>query len=140
MNNNKKLLALAYINLNRDASPKNQAPQELACAESVSEIIKYLFPDFKGSVSTTQLNNALNSSKHFKRVLDLEPGVIIMSPTGTGTNKNMPNGHVGILLDNNLIASNNSNTGKWDTHFTIASWVARYRTLGGYKIFAYKAI
>src|SRR3954462_12894985 len=52
-------------------------------------------------------------------------GDIVISPTGYG-NGSMPNGHVGIIGDNGQIMSNNSATGLWDIHFTLASWKARY--------------
>jgi len=46
---------------------------------------------------------------------------LIISPSGTGNAKKISNGHVGIVLDNEEIASNDSRTGIFRKNYTIQS-------------------
>jgi hypothetical protein len=111
--------------LGRDASPSDKANDEFACAESVNEVVFKAFNDYAGGdLSTTRMYLALANNKKFAKVT---------SPLGRHRhltyrcgNGSMPNGHVGIIGDNGQIMSNNSATGLWDIHFTLASWKARY--------------
>jgi hypothetical protein len=100
MTKKEQLYSLAVINLGRDASPKDEAPDELGCADSVSQILKYLYPDFVPQISTAKLFSELDISKsRFARVSNFTKGTIIISPTGVNknfNNPNMKNGHVGI--------------------------------------------
>lgn len=131
------LEALKY--LGSDASPMDEAIDDLGCADSVSKIIINTFGNIiPGSVSTRILNEQLNKSKHFTRVKDFRPGDIIMSPTGSSKGGKISNGHVGIVGENEQIMSNSSSTGLWTQNFTIASWVERYRMAGGYPIICYR--
>lgn len=133
-----KLYATALSFLGTDASPKDEAPDDLACAESVSKVINTAFPNcIKGSVSTAELFNQLDNSKDFYRVLEFKAGDVIISPTGKGNGK-IPNGHVGIISEFEEIMSNSSATGTWEANFTIKSWVERYRTKGGYPIYSFR--
>lgn len=136
--NLERLIASAYAC--KDTNQHGQVEQSLGCAESVSNVIDNVIP-FKGSPSTAELFNILNNSKQFTRVKNIEPGVIILSPTGLNklfNNPDIPNGHVGIVGFNNDILSNNSATGLFDIHYTIDSWIKRYRVQGGYKIYLFK--
>ena len=63
-----------------------------------------------------------------------------MSPTGMGTTGKIPNGHVGIVSEDEEIMSNSSATGLWTQNYTLVSWVAKYRTLGGYPIYFYRKV
>lgn len=135
-----ELYLQALKHLGTDASPNDVAPDELGCADSVSQILLKTFPGIiKGSVSTRELNQQLNSSKHFVRVTKFLPGDIIMSPTGSG-NGGLRNGHVGIVGEEENIMSNSSATGKWENNYNLKSWVARYRVMGGYPIFFYRIV
>lgn len=138
--NRVKLYATALSFLGTDASPKDEAPDEYGCADSVSKVINTAFPlCIKGSISTAELFNQLDNSKEFYRVLEFKPGDVIISPTGKGSGK-IPNGHTGIVSEFEEIMSNSSATGKWEANFTIKSWVDRYRTQGGYPIFVFRKI
>lgn len=132
------LLELAKENLGRDVTPDDNVPDEVACAESVSAIIKKLSPMFPIIPATWNLNKTMMASDSFESTLDLTPGNIIISPTGLGNGK--IRGHVGIILENNKIASNNSNTGKWEDGFTIDTWVRRYRGIGKLPIYVYELV
>lgn len=135
-----KLYLTALQALGVDASPLDEAPDEFGCADSVSKIILKTFPGvIKGSVSTAELNQQLSSSKAFTKVSQFKCGDIIMSPTGMGTG-GLSNGHVGIMGEDETIMSNTSANGLWTSNYTISSWVARYRKLGGFPIFFYRKI
>ncbi len=133
-----KLYATALSYLGTDASPKDEAPDDFGCADSVSKVLLATFPNIiKGSVSTAELFKQLDNSKDFYRVLEFKCGDIIISPTGMGKGT-IPNGHVGIVSEFDEIMSNSSTSGKWEANFTLKSWVERYRTKGGYPIYSFR--
>lgn len=139
--NRVKLYATALSFLGSDASPLDEAPDDLGCADSVSLIIKSAFPDaIKGSVSTAVLFNQLNNSSAFKRVKDFKSGDIVISPTGFGKTGKIKNGHTGIVGEGEEIMSNSSSTGLWTANYTVKSWVDRFRTLGGYPIYVFRKL
>lgn len=116
----------------KDASPLNNAPQDLACAESVSYLLRRCGYSVPLLVSTIDLNNWLN--KNFKLTTEWKAGNIIMSPTGSGNGSIV--GHVGIC-DENTIWSNDSATGLWLDKYTLQGWIRRWRTLGGMPLYYY---
>lgn len=150
-----RLYTIAVSKLGQDASPRDFAPDEYGCVESFCEVYKLAFgtyPDGKTVmplVSTIVLNKVFRANPdRFQPTLTPEKGVIILSVTGSG-NGVIPNGHVGVLgensviitnIDNRVIMSNNSFTGKWDNKFTMKTWVDRYRTKGGMQVFLFKVI
>lgn len=137
--NRVKLYETALSFLGTDASPLDEAPDEYGCADSVSKVVLKCFPGtIKGSLSTAELYNQFNTSNQFAKVSQFRFGDIIISPTGMG--HGLPNGHVGILGEGEEIMSNTSATGLWTQNYTVTSWVARYRTLGGYPIFFFRKL
>jgi hypothetical protein len=98
-----------------------------------------VLPDFPIITGTWVLNDTLSKDARFKQVVlfDALPGDIIVSPTGYG-NGTMPNGHTGVISDNNRIYSNDSATGKWLQNYTVQSWTARYKLSGGYPCNVYR--
>lgn len=119
--------------LGKDPSTPDIADDELGCADSVSVVIREVYPDFKHTVSTATLFKQLKQSKHFKGSLDPVPGCIIVSPT-----EGSRIGHTGIYTQANKIASNNSYgplKGKWTENYTRESWRNEFitkRRLKGY--------
>lgn len=131
--------ALSYLGL--DASPFDEAPDDVGCADSVSRIIKSTFPEaLKGSVSTAELYKQLLASKSFKKVKEWRAGDIIISPTGMGKTGKIKHGHTGIMGEGDEIMSNSSATGLWTTNYTIDTWIKRYRTLGGYPLYFFRVM
>lgn len=119
-----KLYEVAYSFLGKDASPKDLAPDDLACAESVNAVYKAAFGhEIGGGVSTTQMYRALKNSDEFLEVDAPLFGDIVISPTGYV--RSVAVGHVGIV-GKWQIMSNNSATGRWEAHYTLQSWRARY--------------
>ena len=102
-------------------------------------IIRQIHPNFPILTYTLTLHRTLKADPRFRNTLELMPGNIIISPTTMG-NGSIANGHVGILGENEIIYSNNSRTGKWDKHLTLSSWIAYYRTKGGYPIVVYEVV
>lgn len=136
-----KLYMTALSFLEVDASPKDEAPDDLGCADSVTQVILTAFPkSIKGSVGTAELYNQLNKSLAFKKVTDIRPGDIIISPTGMGNNPKMAHGHTGIVGEKEEIMSNSSSLGIWQANYTVTSWVNKYRKIGGYPLYFFRKL
>lgn len=136
--NQQKLLEIAKAFVGKDISPNDVAPDELGCAESVSEAIRKIYPDFSIIVSTKMLFDRLNNDKRFRRTTDLDAGNVIISPTGMGNGKII--GHTGIIGEDQIIYSNDSIKGTWEKNYTITSWVNRYRKIGGFPLYVFKIL
>jgi len=147
-----KLYEAAYDALDSDPSPKDEAPDELACANSFNKIYEKAFggPFYSGNqLSTYYLRKALKESPLFRSTNLPAPGDVIISPTGFGTKKNadgslvIPNGHVGICMFNGDIASNDSRAqykGQWRMNYTIDSWRDRWERRGAYPVEIYRRV
>lgn len=102
--------------IGKDASPEDEAPDELGCAESVSKIINRVVP-FPTEVSTIKLQKRLETSKYFERVWGREVvGDVMVSPTGSGDG--LKTGHTWIYMGEGKWASNSSYTGTWEVNYT----------------------
>ncbi len=132
------LFAAAREYLGRDASPNDVAPDLLGCAESVTNIIQDVLPDFPIITGTWTLWDKLENDERFKRVTIPMPGDIIISPTGTVKDAPFP-GHVGIFGRDGYIMSNNSYTGLWEESHSLEGWNLRYKD-AGYQVLFYKLI
>lgn len=129
--------------LGKDASPKDLAPDELGCAETVTTILNHLFPDVPVLIGTTQLYDYLLESPYFAKVGTPMAGDIIISPTGFGGFNGITNGHTGFVGNNDSIMSNSSlspNVGKFLQNYTYQTWVARWGKLGGYPVLTFRRI
>ena len=125
--------------LGKDASPTNQAPQELACVESVCYILRGAGVDIPPMLSTVVLNQWLRRSALFRLTEEAKPGNLILSVTGSG-NGTVPYGHTGIFGEGGKIMSNDSNVGMWLENYTVDSWVKRWRDKGGMRIYYFEAV
>lgn len=110
-----------------------------ACAETVTTILNDLFIDVPIITGTYSLWQFLKNSKNFAQVTSPLAGDVVISPTGLGNGK-LPNGHTGIMLDSDQIASNDSDTGDFLQNYTTESWEARYIALGGYPVYHFRRI
>lgn len=124
--------------LEREASPEDNAPDELACVESLTNILRFVYSDFPQEISTIILKKRLDNSPHFKPTLALDRGNIILSVTGTGNGTIV--GHCGILRGNSRIMSNTSKNGLWQDNYSVNAWVNRFRIRGGMKIYVYEPV
>lgn len=130
----------ALTKLGTDASPADIAPDEYGCAETVCDIIHGRFGDFpiQGTIiSTAILYKQLKAHPKFRLVTDFGPGDVLVSPTGYG-NGNLSNGHTGIVGESNTIMSNDSASGIFIQNYTLDTWIARYRKIGGFPLFFFR--
>jgi len=136
--NAEKLYETALSFIGTDASPNDEAPDELGCAETVNAIHKKCFGDYiGGDVSTYRLFQSIKERKDFTLVDMPEAGDIIISPTGYG-NGVVKNGHAGFVMKDGKIASNDSGSGLFKENYTLATWNKRYAQLGGYPVYFYR--
>lgn len=130
------LLNAAKAAVGRDISPKEN---ELGCAEAVSHLINSTIGDFPIVFSTATLFTNLKADKRFKATLDLEPGCIIISPTGKG-NGAIKHGHAGVTGEHGYIYSNDSKKFTWEMNFTFDGWKRYYKLKGNYPIYLFKLL
>ncbi len=132
--------ALKFIGL--DASPIDGAPDELGCAETVSNILIKAGCDLPVTLSTRELNRILKNSARWKLIPKNEAGIgdVIMAVTGEGGKNGVTNGHVGIIFPHGSIASNDSKTGTFIENYTYLSFQTRYEKKGGYPIYIYRRL
>lgn len=133
--NSEKFLEHIESSYEKDISPRNLAPQELSCAEGVSELIRFIYPDFKIQISTAELKRQLDNDPRFKRTLEPKRGVIIVSPRTRTVN-----GHIGTCVSTTKIASNDSMDGKFRINYTWESWIREFKQRRGLRIFLYEMI
>lgn len=130
--------------LGQDASPKDRASDELGCVESVCEVWRAAFGTLlSDTLSTASLYRLFKIDSRFELVPasgPFLPGDFIISPTGLGSNPNVPHGHVGIFGENGTIMSNTSKTGRWERNYTKQSWDERYKHQGGYPVYVFRPI
>ena len=130
---NDKFLKICLDALDTDPSTPDTVKDEVGCADTVSNLIKKVFPDFPIMVSTKDLDWKLFSDKRFERVVEPEMGCIIISPR-----TNTVFGHTGVFITHERIASNNSKTGLFQGNYTWDSWIKEFKTRRGLKIYIYK--
>lgn len=132
------ILAEAKKWLGKDASPEGLADNTVACAESVTHILMGIGYIGYTITGTYTLLRALQQAPEWVEVSNPLPGDVILYASGTG-NGSIP-GHTGIVLENNFVASNNSNTGLWDTHLTLELMRQRYEVQGGFQRHCFRRI
>jgi hypothetical protein len=110
----------------------------VGCSESVTRILYTLGIINNVITGTYTLFEWLNTSGRFMKVQIPKAGDVILSPTGLGNGKIQ--GHTGIMDSNNRILSNDSMSGKLLSNYTITTWSARYKVLGGLPVYYYRII
>lgn len=131
-----KLYGIAKSLLKKHLTLNNSVDKNVGCAQALSYLLKEAgYPIPKGGISGTySLYEWL--VKNFHKTDKLEPGCILISVTGTGNGK--VRGHVGVVLDDEVLASNNSSTGLLDTHWKYENWLAYYTQVGKLKTVIFK--
>lgn len=133
MTNKDKFIQVCLDALDKDITPQDLIKDEVACAESISTLLKKVFPDFPIVASTKDLDLKLFMDKRFERVLEGKKGDIIISPR-----TNTTFGHVGVWITEDRVASNDSKTGKFMGNYSWESWVKTFKEGRGLKIFIYR--
>lgn len=133
----KTLLDVCKANLGQDASPKDVAKDEVACAETVTTLLRQVYPEVPVITGTWTLYEYLNNPNNgFKKTNSPKAETIIISPTGSGKGV----GHVGIFDDNGLIMSNNSFgllKGKFTQNYTLPLWQSKFGVKQGMPVLMY---
>lgn len=123
------LATLCELKLGTDVSPRDQAPDDLACAESATTLMREVYPETPILISTNALYHYLMTPENnWVQTDKADRNAVIISPTGYG--KKGTHGHVGICLNTQRIASNQSKTGTLEVHLTVDYWKEYYGTLG----------
>lgn len=129
-----KLYALSKSLIGFHLSMNDAVPWGVGCAEAVSELLlKFDIAGIpKGGIEgTALLETFLINSAQFQEIYTYTQGAVLVAATGSGNGK--IRGHTGVAGFNSIM-SNNSETGKWDTQWDIARFVAYYETYGGMKV------
>ena len=139
--NREKLYLAAVAELGKDASPKDIAEDELACAESVQNIHYKTFGRFicPQTLSTYAMYQAFLMDGIWEQTFTPEPGTIVIAPSGYSS-KGAKNGHVGIVSLGNMIMSNSSGTGMWLENYSIDSWKLYYGQKLGFPVLFFNKI
>lgn len=128
------LYKVAKESLGMDVSPNDLAPDELGCAETVSNLIQKVDPTFPIITGTWTLGAKMKADNRFERIYVPEKGCIVICMTGTGNGSMV--GHTGIYMGGGVIASNESfgkKKGQFVENFTMESWRNRYEDRGGFE-------
>lgn len=132
-----KLCEVTLANIGKDLSPTQN---ELGCAETVNTLCTLAYGEpAGGNLATGAMYQALLVSDKWIRVTTPLPGDIVISPTGYG-NGNMSHGHVGIVITDYKIASNNSYNSLLEVNYTLSSWKGRYGDLGGFPVAYFRRV
>lgn len=135
---NNKLYFTAKECLGKDTAYQED---EYGCAEAFNEVVRRATGSVVGGgASTYLLDKAIKKDKRFIKVSFPQRGDVILSASGWGNARKVPNGHVGIVSDNGKIMSNRSMDGLWSEHFTIEKWNRIYGEVGQYPIDYYRLI
>lgn len=131
MDKRKAIYDMAFASIGDDVSPDDLAPDEYACAESLSNIIRRALPElnFPIILSTRLLYAYFISSPSFQQTDTPGAGSIIINVTGTG-NGAVSNGHTGVV-GKNWIMSNDSRTGTWEANYLPPAWKRYFEIKGG---------
>jgi len=92
------------------------APDERGCAESLSRVLRMVYPDFPIKLSTIQLQELFDTDIRFKETAHPSPGCIsIFATRGTKI------GHCGVWGRTHCM-SNDSRTGEWSANYLHEEW------------------
>ncbi len=134
----KTLLQVCQEALGTDASPEDAASDDVGCVDTVTTLLRLVRPETPHMLSTARFNEWLKDPKNgYEPVLDgIQSEDIIISPT-TGA----VTGHVGIIMNDGLIGSNNSagpNKGRFTQNYTMNSWMSYFRMKRKLSVYIYR--
>lgn len=136
--NREKLLDFALTFYNTDPTPSDLQPDDYACVETLTTILRKYLKDFPIMSYTPFLLKQLQSDIRFKASNEFKEGNIIISVTKTG-NGNVV-GHTGIIGRNGKILSNASSSGLWTDKYDNISWIERYSRQGQLALYIFELI
>lgn len=130
-----RLVEAGVAALGMDMTPDDKVPDEVACVAQLVAIVPAEFGLSRSLTYTPNLKNALDANPKFKRVQDPHRGTIVVSVT-----EGEQHGHCGLYLEDDSIASNNSNNGKWEVNFNRAKWRSYFGDKLGLKGYLYDPV
>lgn len=133
--NTEKFIKVCNDALDTEVTPKDEVPDNVACAQTISTLIKKVFPDFPIVYSTKDLDMKLYMDKRFKRITEPEWGCVVVSPRN-----NTQYGHAGMFLTSERIASNDSKTGLFKGNYSWSSWISEFQQKRGLRIYLYRLL
>ena len=136
----KLIHSIAKDSIGMDVTPLDKVDDVVACAESVTTILKKAGVMNRIIPGTWTLENYFLNHMKWEEVFNAKPGDVIMSATGTSVygSKAPFRGHVGIVGDNGIIMANSSATGLWGAYYSLRTWKTRYVITGGYEMRFYR--
>jgi len=141
LDNTTRLLKLAEANLGKDFTNDQVLVDDLSCVFAVSTLLHQIDPKIPVMYGTWVFWDFMRKHPQFIPLDGPELGCIVISPTGTAKRPHIvTNGHCGLYVDGNTIASNSSKTGLWTKNFTTETWKRYYVEKGGYPIFYFKFV
>lgn len=131
-------VAKGYIGL--DLANHAVAPASLSCALQVNAVFRKAFKkEIGGGASTARMFEVLLKDPRFEKVPIYEPAAIIISPSREWHGEIVQHGHVGICGKRQII-SNNSLSGRLDTHYTKETWEAYYKSKLGLPVYYFRVL
>ena len=119
--------------IGKDASPNDLAPDELGCAETVTTLLKKVYPETPILTYTPTFHDYLKNPKNgWYGVEEPMEEDVVISPTGLGKGT----GHTGIVMNGGTIASNDSgivrkeNKGKFLKNYSVDTWKKSFSKRG----------
>lgn len=119
------LFDVATQNLGVDVTPQDTVPDDVACAEVLTTLMKKVYPETPIIPGTATLYEWLLKQPSWKQTNDPQPGDIAICPTGYGKGP----GHCWVVMENCVYASNNSlgiHKGKFTQNYTRETIQAKY--------------
>lgn len=136
----KKIYEIAKSLMGQHITLDQSVPLDLGCAEAVSYILKSAgipMPE-KGIAGTAEMYAWLRDSGYFEMKDELAPGRIIISPSDA-PGALLPHGHVGVVALYGVL-SNDSVTGLFNEHMTIASWHEFFALRAHFPVYYFECI
>jgi len=136
--NREKLLDFALTFYGTDPTPSDLQPDDYACVETLTTILRKYLKDFPIMTYTPLFLKQLQSDIRFKASNEFKEGNIIISVTKTGNGTVV--GHTGIIGRNGKILSNASSSGLWTDKYDNISWIERYSRQGGLALYIFELL
>lgn len=136
--NREKLLDFALTFYGTDPTPLDLQPDDYACVEVLTTILRKYLKDFPIMTYTPLFLKQLQSDIRFKASNEFKEGNIIISVTKTGNGTVV--GHTGILGRNGKILSNASSSGLWTDKYDNISWIERYSRQGQLALYIFELL
>ena len=135
--------------LDTDPSPDDTTPDGVACVDSawngvlmrVPELARHFSDQPQGFIGTWTIGQFFKKDERFTRVHSTEarPGDFALSITGEGDKATgITNGHIGIVMEGDMIASNDSRTGIWEMNYSHNDWYKRWAKIGEYPVYYFR--